>query len=167
MTPADIAWTRRFNPMADNPLRTRDDVSAALAALTAPLAAYRSPGGGRVRVAAGGAVFDQAAAELEGFVRPLWGLAAAARGGDDGGEWPAIARGLAVGTDSAQPDHWGVPGPVDQRQVEAAAIGFALAFAGDRLLPELTAGSGRRSPTGSARRGRIRSPTTTGTVSMR
>ena len=120
-----------FHPWSGNPLRTRVDVEAALRVLAQPVERYRSKGGARLRLSAAAAHFDQAAADLEGFARLLWGLAPAQVGGADWIDWSPIAAGLASGCDPAHPEFWGWPGPLDQRLVELAAIGFAL-----RLVPE-------------------------------
>lgn len=120
-----------------NPLATRADVLAALHALTDPLERWRSPGAARVRLDAAGAVFDRAAADFEGFARPLWGLAPAAVGGDETIDWPVIARGLANGCDPDHPEYWGPAGEIDQRMVEMAAIGFALALVPEKLWAPL------------------------------
>ncbi len=63
------------NPLAGNPLKTREDMSRALHDLFDPLLPYFSEGNARVRLDGAGAHFDRAAADLEGFARPLWGLA--------------------------------------------------------------------------------------------
>ncbi|NUS13324.1 MAG: DUF2264 domain-containing protein, partial [Streptomyces sp.] len=78
------------------------------------------------------------AADLEGYARPLWGLAPLAAGGGDFAHWDLWARGLAAGTDPAHPEYWGAPEDLDQRTVESAAIGFALALAPDRLWDPLS-----------------------------
>lgn len=122
---------RLFNPFADNPCRTREDVDRALQSLVQPLEAFRSPGGARVRLDSAAAHFDLAAADFEGFARPLWGLAPAAAGGATWIDWAPIARGLAAGTDPTHPEYWGPAGDKDQRLVELAAIGLTL-----RLVPE-------------------------------
>jgi hypothetical protein len=124
MTPADRA---ALNPMAGNPLETKGDVERALRDILAPLRRQFSASGARVVIDASGAVFDRAAAELEGFARPLWGIAAATLGGSDMEDWwVPIRSGLSHGTDPGHPDYWGAVEPVDQRMVELAAIGFAL-----------------------------------------
>lgn len=116
-----------FNPLAGNPFRDRDDLARALFALLEPLRACFSPSGARVVIDAAGAAFDRAAIELEGYARPLWGLVPATLGGFEVEAWWSLyRRGLAAGTDPEHADYWGDVGPVDQRQVEAAAIGFAL-----------------------------------------
>ncbi|MET0741838.1 MAG: DUF2264 domain-containing protein [Microvirga sp.] len=129
---------RLFNPMADNPLRTRDDVENALRALAEPLEAFRSPGGARVRLDAAAAHFDLAAADFEGFARPLWGLAPAAAGGATWIDWDPIRRGLAAGTDPSHPEYWGAVGDKDQRLVELAALGLALRLVPHRLWDPLS-----------------------------
>ncbi|MBC7728655.1 MAG: DUF2264 domain-containing protein, partial [Microbacteriaceae bacterium] len=67
--------------MAGNPLRTRADVVRAVKQLYLPLTPYYSQGGARVRLDPSATLFDQAAIDLEGFARPLWGLAPLAVGG--------------------------------------------------------------------------------------
>ena len=89
----------RFNPLHGNPLRTRADVERALRDSFAPLRPYFSEGGARVRLSATAAHFDRAAADLEGFARPLWGLAPLAAGGAKLDCWDLYRRGLANGCD--------------------------------------------------------------------
>lgn len=122
----------RFNPLYGNPLRTRADVERALRDSFAPLRPYFSEGGARVRLSATAAHFDRAAAELEGFARPLWGLAPLAAGGAELDCWDLYRRGLANGCDPEHPEYWGQVNSTDQRMVELAAIGFTM-----RLVPEL------------------------------
>lgn len=125
--------------MAGNPFRNRADVMAAARSLADPLLRHASAGGARIRRSDAGAEFDAVAAELEGFARPLWGLAPAAAGGADWIDWAPIRRGLANGVDPAHPEYWGPVGDIDQRMVELAAIGYALRLVPDRLwapLPE-------------------------------
>jgi hypothetical protein len=119
------------NPLAGNPLKTRGDVEKALLDLFNPLLPAFSEGGARVSLSATAAHFDHAAADLEGFARPLWGLAPYAAGGGDVPHWPLYAKGLANGTDPDHPEYWGKVTDRDQRMVELAALGFAL-----RLVPQ-------------------------------
>lgn len=120
------------NPLAGNPLESRADIQKALRDLFQPLLPYFSAGGARVRLGAGAAHFDRAAADLEGFARPLWGLAPLAAGGAIFEHWELYRQGLANGTDPDHPEYWGKVHSTDQRMVELAAIGFTL-----RLLPQL------------------------------
>ncbi|WP_061294609.1 DUF2264 domain-containing protein [Herbidospora cretacea] len=100
--------------------------------LTDPLLPLFSPGRARLRLGVNTAHYDDAAAELEAFARPLWGLAPLGEGLDP---W---REGLAAGTDPAHPEYWGDIAEIDQRLVETAALGFALALAPEQLWDGLS-----------------------------
>ncbi|WP_418138173.1 DUF2264 domain-containing protein [Agrobacterium sp. El2ro-1b] len=134
-TRSDMA---RFNPLHGNPLKSRVDVRRALDDSFAPLLPYFSPGGARVTLSGTAAHFDRAAADLEGFARPLWGIAPLALSGDSFEHWPLLAKGIANGTDPAHPDYWGDVRQKDQRLVELAALGFALRLAPQHLWEPLS-----------------------------
>tara|TARA_R110002124_G_scaffold114535_24_gene269466 strand:+ start:32 stop:1885 length:1854 start_codon:yes stop_codon:yes gene_type:complete len=119
------------NPLHGNPLQSRSDAEAALHALFEPLLPYFSEGGARVRLDGAAAHFDRAAADLEGFARPLWGLTPLAAGGGQFDHWELYRRGLANGTDPEHPEYWGTVNATDQRMVELAAIGFTM-----RMVPQ-------------------------------
>lgn len=125
------------NPLAGNPLETRADMARGLAALFEPLLPYFSKGNARVRLDAAGAHFDRTAADLEGFARPLWGLAPLGAGGGEFAHWDRFAEGIANGTDPDHPEYWGAVGGKDQRMVELAALGFALALVPEKLWEPL------------------------------
>jgi len=125
-------------PVADNPLRTRDDLRLALRQLCESLRPYYSEGGARLRLGFTGASHSPDVAEMEGFSRVLWGLAPYwAGGGDPGPLWDVCLRGIANGTDPAHREYWGDAGDCDQRLVEMAAPGFALALAPERIWEPL------------------------------
>ncbi|MCX2721498.1 DUF2264 domain-containing protein [Roseibium salinum] len=125
------------HPLSGNPLQTRADVQRAAGDLFKPLLPYFSPSGARVRLSAMAAHFDQAAAELEGFARPLWGIAPLVAGGGRFEHWDLYRRGLVCGTDPEHPDYWGDITDIDQRQVELAAIGFTLRIAREHIWDPL------------------------------
>lgn len=127
----------RANPLHGNPLLSRDDLASAVTDLFKPLLPYFSEGGARVRLSATGAHFDWAAADLEGFARPLWGIVPLAAGGYDFPYWDLYRRGLANGTDPSHPEYWGDISDRDQRQVELAAVGFALAMVPEHVWEPL------------------------------
>ncbi len=132
-----------MNAFADNPLQTREDIARAVSQLVEPLETHRSPGGARLKPSAGGAWFPDIAADLEGFARPLWGLAplaagaSSATGEDEYDGWDRIREGLRNGTDPDHPEHWGPAGDNSQKHVETAAIGFSLALAPERIWDPL------------------------------
>ncbi len=129
----------RANPLALGPLQTRDDVARAVIDLYEPLLPHVSPGGARVRLGSFASVFEQSTAELEGFARPLYGIVPLTVGGYDFAHWDRFGSGLDAGTDPDSEEYWGpVPGDNDQRMVEQAAIGLALAFCPEQTWERLS-----------------------------
>jgi hypothetical protein len=129
----------RANPMAGNPLRTKTDVQRAVVDLVEPIVAHLSPGGARARLGTFGAHFAPRVAELEGYARPLWGIVPLVAGGGTFDHWDRWVDGLTHGTDPESAEYWGpCAEDIDQRMVEMAAIGFALAFVPERLWDPLT-----------------------------
>ncbi|KAL1984895.1 hypothetical protein VTN96DRAFT_8554 [Rasamsonia emersonii] len=127
----------KLNPLAGNPLRTRDDVIVAVHSLFNPLLPAFSPGKARVQLDASGSTWDRAACDLEGFARPLFGLAPLAAGGSQFDHWELYRTGLKNGTDPAHPEYWGEVLDMDQRHVEATALGYALLFVPEHIWEPL------------------------------
>ncbi len=125
------------NPLLNNPLRTRTDLQTAVSQLFAPLKPYFSPGAAHVLPGHTAALYDNYAAGLEGFARPLWGLIPLAAGGGDFADWELYRSGLANGTNPQHPEFWGEPNDSDQRLVEMAAIGLALALVPGKIWEPL------------------------------
>jgi hypothetical protein len=126
---------------SDNPLRTRDDLIASVYSLLTPLISYQSPKGARIRIPVGsGAHFDETAAQLEGFARPLWAVGALLASHDP--TFPIDYRlkgwveGIAAGTDptSGSDEYWGTVSDLDQRMVEIEILGYALLAAPQAFL---------------------------------
>ncbi|KAJ5610551.1 hypothetical protein N7510_007270 [Penicillium lagena] len=126
---------------SDNPLQTRDDLELAALSILEPLHAYFSPGRAKIRLPVGtGAHFDDLAAQLEGFARPLWTVGAILEGSsttafnNTGTSLSARSRkiiepwveGFRTGTDPDHEDYWGEISELGQRMVEAEIISFAL-----------------------------------------
>lgn len=127
-----------MNPLLGNPLKTRDDFARSVVQLWEPLKPHFSPGNARVNVGKPLAHFTRAAAELEGFARPLFGLAPLAAGNLPFDDWEIFRQGYANGTDPEHPEYWGTFGSRDQRLVESAALAFGLIFAKDQIWDPLT-----------------------------
>jgi hypothetical protein len=121
----------QLNGSKDKKFRTRSDLKAALIAMYEPLKSYYSPGCARVRLGISGATFLKEPAELEGFARPLWGLIPLLIGGDPIPEIDMILKGISNGTDPKHPEFWGFCHDRDQRLVELAVFGYALAACPD------------------------------------
>ncbi|KAM0282437.1 hypothetical protein ACHAO9_010226 [Fusarium lateritium] len=121
----------------NNPFQSREDLSRAAIAIIKPLEQYRSKAKARVKLypstAAG---FDDVAAQLEGFARPLWAIAAIFNQGTD----PSVRswiRGIEAGVDPESPEYWGDLMSFDQRMVEMESIAFALLTAPQSILSSL------------------------------
>jgi hypothetical protein len=122
---------KNANPLHGNPLESPADVEIVALDLFKPLLGYFSEGGARVCLSETAAIFDRAAAELEGFARPLWGLAPLAAGGGAFEHWALYRQGLVNGMNPEHPEYWGEVADRNQRLVELAAIGLAM-----RLVPQ-------------------------------
>ncbi|KAL0569677.1 hypothetical protein V5O48_012290 [Marasmius crinis-equi] len=128
----------RTSPFSSNPLQSRSDVTAMLVGLLDPLAPYTSPGGARIQLGYTATHFDETAAQLEGFSRPIWGLASLIAGGQTYQGAERWTRGFANGTDPQGDEFWGDMRNKDQRMVECSAIGYSLAVAREQFWDPLS-----------------------------
>lgn len=136
---------------SDNPFLSRDDLATAALALLRPLTSYFSPSCARVRLPVSTAAhFDEGAAQLEGFVRPLWAVASLLQLQDtlekdvssDNKLKVTIEEvtkpwitGFIAGTDPDHPEYWGSIEETDhQRMVEAEVVSYALLSAPKNLF---------------------------------
>ncbi|TFY73307.1 hypothetical protein EWM64_g10705, partial [Hericium alpestre] len=104
-----------------------------------PARAAHLPGRARVHLGYTGTHFDETAAHLEGFSRPIWALSALLAGGGTYAGTERWTRGFASGTDPTHEEFWGDMRSKDQRMVECSAIGFAIAVAREGLWDPLPA----------------------------
>lgn len=126
-----------MNPIQGNPLSSRADFARSVVDLWRPLKPFFSEGRARVSLGLPAAHFTRTAAELEGFSRPLFGLAPLAAGGLPFDDWAMFREGYANGTNPSHPEFWGTFEGRDQRLVESAAVGFGLLFAKNELWDPL------------------------------
>lgn len=115
------------HPFSKVDIKDRASVQKLLETVLDPLEPFFSPNKARVNCPGATAVrFDQTASEVEGFARPLWGLAflLAGDGQYRGTEW--WIQGLKSGTDPESPEYWGYPRDNDQRMVEMCPLGEFL-----------------------------------------
>ncbi|KAF2270888.1 hypothetical protein CC78DRAFT_5389 [Lojkania enalia] len=140
MSAATANANRSFplHPFSTNPLRSRDDVVAAVTSLLDPLAGGDSPLHSMVKVGSTGTRFDETAAQVEGYARPLWALAPLLAGGSKYAGTERFVQGLVAGTDPESDEFWGYMEDQDQRMVEACPIGYTLAIAHKDFWDPLT-----------------------------
>jgi hypothetical protein len=125
-------------PLATNPLRTRADVQRAMRDLWKPLRPHFAREGAAVQLDSTEAYYGEPGRLLEAFVRPLWGIVPLHLGGGDFADWSLYVQGLSEGVDPLSPRYWGPASNNDQRFVEMAAIGVALALVPERLWSPLS-----------------------------
>lgn len=82
--------------------------------------------------------YSPRAARVELLARLLWGVAPLEAGGCSYPGWAPIRAEIVSGTDPDDPGFWGLPGAHDQRVVEAAALGVALALCPRQLWEPLS-----------------------------
>lgn len=126
-----------YSSIADNPLKTREDLAAALEQLTEPLWPLYSEGGARLNAGKTGAGYPASTAGMEGFSRVLWGLVPLLAGGGSSSHWNLVLDGIRHGTDPSHEEYWGDVRDYDQRLVEMAVFGYALAAIPGKLWEPL------------------------------
>ncbi|KAF1941283.1 hypothetical protein EJ02DRAFT_512573 [Clathrospora elynae] len=137
-TTATINRSSPLHPFSTNPLLTRTDALTALTSLLDALLPGFSPLNALIKVGSTGTRFDETGAQIEGFARPLWGLAPLIAGGGRYAHTDRWVQGLVAGTDPQGDEFWGYMEDTDQRMVEACPIGFTLAVAGNEFWAPLT-----------------------------
>ena len=121
-----------------NPVRTRADFQEACKSLLTPLIPFFSPGSTRVRLGYTGTRYDETGAQIEGYARPLWGLAPLLAGGGTFSHTDKFVEGLKNGCDPEHEEYWGLARDLDQRMVEMCPIGFTIAIAGKEFWDGLS-----------------------------
>lgn len=122
----------------NNELKTREDALQALDQLIRPLQKYFVDHQTQLDFGHTGSRTVSRTAAMEGVLRPLWGLAPSAAGGCDSDLWAHYREAITYGTDPSSPYYFGDVTPFDQKMVEMAPIGFALAIAADKIYEPLS-----------------------------
>lgn len=120
-------------PLANNPLRSRDDLARSLLQLAEPVEARWVADGRGFHLGNAAAHYSPRVALMEGFSRLLWGIGPLVAGG---GDYPWFERTLETlrrGVDADSADGWQIAPDRDQRLVEMAAISLCLMIAPDRF----------------------------------
>lgn len=127
----------KLHPFFSNPLKTRADLEAALISLLDPLASFTSPGGSLVKLGHTATHYDDIAAQIEGFSRPLWGFASLLSGGGTYADTDRYLRGFVNGTNPQSNEFWGWTRGKDQRMVEMSPMGYLLATCQEQFWDKL------------------------------
>lgn len=110
-----------------------------LVRLLQPLVPFYSAGGAQLKIGATSAHYEDEAALMEAFARPLWGLAPFWAGdGSEPGFEALYKAGLAHGADPAHPEYWGRCHDFDQKFCEMAALAYAILLAPQKVWQPLS-----------------------------
>lgn len=105
----------------------KESLQELLKTLLDPLIPHFSSLNSRIKVPGATAVrFDVTASEIEGYARPLWGLASLLAGGGEYEHTDRWIMGLKMGTDPENVEFWGLSVDSDQRMVEMCCLGYTL-----------------------------------------
>lgn len=126
-----------ISPFASNAVESREDLQSFLVGLLDALESHTSPGGALIHLGHTATHYDETAAQLEGFSRPIWGLSSLLAGGGTYAGASRWVNGFASGTNPSHAEFWGDMRSKDQRMVECAAIGFSIAVAKEQLWDPL------------------------------
>jgi hypothetical protein len=122
----------------DSPLSNREEVQEAVISLLDPLKSHFSSGRTCVKLGNTATRYDEIGAQVEGYARPLWGLASLLAGGASYEGTELWVEGLKNGTNPDHPEFWGWAQDLDQRMVEMCPIGYCLCVAGHRFWDPLS-----------------------------
>src|SRR5699024_6235185 len=130
----EVYSVRKFDlPITKNDIKTKKDLQEALSQILNLVKGFYSKGNAHLRLGNTSAAFTDSIAEMEGFSRLLWGLVPLMAGGGDHDIWSLHFKGIKNGTDPAHEEYWGDIHDYDQRMVEMAAFGLALALIPDKV----------------------------------
>lgn len=126
--------------LKNNPLEDKQDVMRAISQLLNPLQNYYSDGKARLELGAAGAMYASDVAGIEGFSRVMWGLVPLIAGGGETNHpiWEHTLKGIIHGTDPKHEEYFGKVNDYDQRLVEMAVFGYALALIPEAIWEPLT-----------------------------
>ncbi|WHY01226.1 DUF2264 domain-containing protein [Neobacillus sp. DY30] len=120
-------------PIQNNLLQSRADLVEAVKQIVSPLKPYYSKGKAKLELGSTGTSYSEDIAGLEGFSRILWGLVPMLAGGERSEVWELCMQGIKNGTNPSHKEYWGEISSFDQRAVEMAAFGYALALTPERI----------------------------------
>lgn len=124
-------------PIKKNRLQSREDLVEAVKQIVNPLKPFYSKGRAQLKLGSTGTSYSEDVVGMEGFSRVLWGLVPLLAGGENSGIWELSMQGIKNGTNPSHEEYWGEITDFDQRAVEMAAFGYALALIPDKIWDPL------------------------------
>lgn len=132
-----LAKTGNMRKAGENSLETRADLQALAQEMTASALGRFGRGSIMESVGESGANYSHKTAWIEGFLRPLFGLVPLTAGGFQSDLWELYRDRIKRGTDPESEEYWGELKGKDQKIVEMASLGLALAMTPEFLWEPL------------------------------
>jgi hypothetical protein len=126
-------------PIQMNTLEDRNALMKAFCQLLEPIEKYYDKKNTQLSYGHTGSRTNSRTAAMEGLLRPLWGLIPATVGGLSSDYWLRYQEAVRYGTDPDSEYYWGDIGHSDQKMVEVASLGLALALSPEKLWEPLSA----------------------------
>lgn len=118
-------------------LHIKSDYINCLNKIINPLEKYYTNGNAGIKCGNFGVSYGEDIALMEGFSRVFWGLAPLWAGGHNSKLDEICLKGIINGTDPSHDEYWGEIHSWDQKMVETAALGLALAIAPQKVWEPL------------------------------
>ena len=129
-------------PYQDLPLNTREDLAGLAKKMISASYQKLSPGKAFLQAGETSSRYPDSTAWLEGFLRPVFGLAPLSAGSVSDPEidnlWDICRQGIISGTDPASPEYWGPLNGREQKVVEMTTLGLALSIVPDKIWEPLS-----------------------------
>ncbi|MBP3951902.1 DUF2264 domain-containing protein [Bacillus suaedae] len=132
---------KNFNlAIYQNKLTSKEDIQLAIEEICQPVTSCSNTSStAHLHIGNTSAAYPDPIAEMEGFSRLLWGVVPYLAGGGDYTSWETTLQGITNGTDPNHEEYWGTIHDYDQRSVEMAVYGFALALVPEKIYEPLAA----------------------------
>lgn len=125
-------------PIYNSKLETKEDLQEVLRQILNPLNKYYINNYTGLHLANTSASYADNIAYIEGLLRLLWGLVPYSYGGGKSDLWNIYVESIKRGTNPECEEFWGQIKDFDQRIVEMAVLGFALALVPDKIWVPLS-----------------------------
>lgn len=129
--------TEHMRGIGENSLRSREDLQLLAETMVSRAAEKFSRGKAFMNAGETAARYPHKTAWIEGFLRPLFGLVPLSAGGKECRLWEEYLLGIRQGTDPNSEEYWGRLEGKDQKIVEMASLGLALAMVREQVWDPL------------------------------
>lgn len=122
------------------PFESKADYEKKLFEILDPVSHHYTENNTRIVLGYTGASYPPDIANIESYLRVLWGFAPYLHGGGSNGDLENIyLQGFSKGTNPKDPNYWGTPNDYSQLFVEMAAISVSILLAPEKLWNPLSA----------------------------